>query len=260
MVRPKKSLGQHFLKDSGIAQRIVDALQLPAGKNAVMEIGPGTGVLTQYLAKNPNIDLTVVELDRDSVAYLKQHYPTLQLKIIEGDFLDLDLTSITRSNFHIIGNFPYNISSQIFFKVLENRSQVRQVVCMLQKEVADRIAEKEGSKTYGILSVLLQAYYDIEFLFKVPPGVFFPPPKVMSGVIRLMRNKRETLGCDEVLFKKVVKQSFQNRRKTLRNALKPLNLIASIYAVPLMDKRAEQLSVEQFISLTKLIEQGQCNL
>jgi 16S rRNA (adenine1518-N6/adenine1519-N6)-dimethyltransferase len=131
---------------------------------------------------------------------------------------------------------------------------------MLQKEVADRIAEKEGSKTYGILSVLLQAYYDIEFLFKVPPGVFFPPPKVMSGVIRLMRNKRETLGCDEVLFKKVVKQSFQNRRKTLRNALKPLNLIASIYAVPLMDKRAEQLSVEQFISLTKLIEQGQCNL
>lgn len=260
MVRPKKSLGQHFLKDSGIAQRIVDALQLPAGKNAVMEIGPGTGVLTQYLAKNPNIDLTVVELDRDSVAYLKQHYPALQPKIIEGDFLDLDLISITRSKFHIIGNFPYNISSQIFFKVLENRNQVQQVVCMLQKEVADRIAEKEGSKTYGILSVLLQAYYDIEFLFKVPPGVFFPPPKVMSGVIRLMRNKRETLGCDEVLFKKVVKQSFQNRRKTLRNALKPLNLIASIYAVPLMDKRAEQLSVEQFISLTKLIEQGQCNL
>ena len=256
MVRPKKSLGQHFLKDQGIAQRIVDALQLPAGKNAVMEIGPGTGVLTQYLAKNPNIDLTLVELDRDSVAYLKQHYPALQTKIIEGDFLDLDLTVITRPNFHIIGNFPYNISSQIFFKVLENRNQVRQVVCMLQKEVADRVAEKEGSKTYGILSVLLQAYYDIEFLFKVPPGVFFPPPKVMSGVIRLIRNNRETLGCDEVLFKKVVKQSFQNRRKTLRNALKPLNLNASVYALPIMDKRAEQLSVEQFISLTKLIEQG----
>lgn len=256
MVRPKKSLGQHFLKDQGIAQRIVDALQLPAGKNAVMEIGPGTGVLTQYLAKNPNIDLTLVELDRDSVAYLKQHYPALQTKIIEGDFLDLNLTTITGASFHIIGNFPYNISSQIFFKVLENRNQVRKVVCMLQKEVADRIAEKEGSKTYGILSVLLQAYYDIEFLFKVPPGVFFPPPKVMSGVIRLIRNNRETLGCDEVLFKKVVKQSFQNRRKTLRNALKPLNLVASIYALPMMDKRAEQLSVEQFISLTKLIEQG----
>lgn len=260
MIRPKKSLGQHFLKDQGIAQRIVDALKLPSEKSAVVEIGPGTGMLTQYLVKNPSIDLTLIELDRDSVAYLKQHYPAFQNKIIEGDFLELDLTSTIGSDFHIIGNFPYNISSQIFFKVLENRNQVRQVVCMLQKEVADRIAEKEGSKVYGILSVLLQAYYDIEFLFKVPPGVFFPPPKVMSGVIRLIRNHRETLGCNEVLFKKVVRQSFQNRRKTLRNALKPLNLNASIYALPIMDKRAEQLSVEQFISLTKLIEQASCNL
>jgi 16S rRNA (adenine1518-N6/adenine1519-N6)-dimethyltransferase len=255
-VRPKKSLGQHFLKDQGIAQKIVEALKLPIGKNNVVEIGPGTGVLTQYLVKNPDIDLTLIELDRDSVAYLKTHYPKLEGKIIEGDFLDLDLESAVGSDFHIIGNFPYNISSQIFFKVFENRNQVKQVVCMLQKEVADRIAEKEGSKTYGILSVLLQAYYDIEFLFKVPPGVFFPPPKVMSGVIRLIRNNRETLGCDEVIFKKVVKQSFQTRRKTLRNALKPLNLNAAIYALPIMDKRAEQLSVEQFISLTKLIEQG----
>jgi 16S rRNA (adenine1518-N6/adenine1519-N6)-dimethyltransferase len=158
------------------------------------------------------------------------------------------------ADLHIIGNFPYNISSQIFFKVLEHRSQVKQVVCMLQKEVADRIAEKPGSKTYGILSVLLQAYYDIEYLFKVPPGVFFPPPKVMSAVIRLTRNNRERLDCDEVLFKVVVKQAFQNRRKTLRNALKVLNLPASLISHPLLDKRAEQLEVEQFVFLTKQLE------
>lgn len=234
----------------------MDGLVLPEGPVQVIEIGPGTGVLTQYLMTKPQVALTLFEIDRESVAYLKEQFPSLASKIVEGDFLQMDLEKVVPGDFHIIGNFPYNISSQIFFKVLEHRQQAKQIVCMLQKEVADRIAEKEGSKTYGILSVMLQAYYHIDYLFKVPPGVFFPPPKVMSAVIRLTRNNRVTLGCDEALFKKVVKQSFQNRRKTLRNALKPLNLKATILALPLMDKRAEQLSVEQFISLTQLIEQG----
>ncbi len=256
MVRPKKFLGQHFLKDQNIASKIVEALRLTGEPQQVIEIGPGTGVLTQFLASNQQIDLKLIEIDRESVVYLKEHYPKLQTNIIEGDFLELDL-SVLASEYLIIGNFPYNISSQIFFRILEERTRVKQVVCMLQKEVADRIAEKEGSKTYGILSVLLQAYYDIEYLFKVPPGVFHPPPKVMSAVIRLTRNNRTTLGCNEELFQRVVKQSFQNRRKTLRNALKPLNLDASIVALPLLDKRAEQLSVEQFIDLTKLIEAKQ---
>jgi len=255
-VRPKKFLGQHFLKDQNIASKIVEALLLASGENLVLEIGPGTGVLTQLLVAKSEIDLRLIEIDRESVAYLREHYPQLKDKIVEGDFLELKLDQLFPGSFKIIGNFPYNISSQIFFKVLEHHNQVTQVVCMLQKEVADRLAEKEGSKTYGILSVLLQAYYDIEYLFKVPPGVFHPPPKVMSAVIRLTRNSRPKLGCDEALFKKVVKQSFQNRRKTLRNALKPLTLNASVYALPLMDQRAEQLSVEQFVSLTQLIEKS----
>jgi 16S rRNA (adenine1518-N6/adenine1519-N6)-dimethyltransferase len=256
LVRPKKFLGQHFLKDQNIASKIVDALVLADKNNFVLEIGPGTGVLTQFLVKNKNIDLHLVEIDRESVAYLKEHYPLYAHKIIEGDFLKLDLGQLTNTDIHIIGNFPYNISSQIFFKVLDHRNKVKQVVGMIQKEVADRMAEKEGSKTYGILSVLLQAYYDIEFLFKVSPGVFFPPPKVMSGVIRMTRNNRDRLACDEVLFKKVVKQGFQNRRKTLRNALKPLNLPTQVLSLPQMDLRAEQLSVEDFISLTLQIEQA----
>lgn len=258
MVRPKKFLGQHFLKDKSIALRIVESLQLSEVKNAVLEIGPGTGVLTQFLVQNEKIDLKVVEIDRESVAHLKENFPALNARIVEGDFLEMDVAEIfpKGSRINIIGNFPYNISSQIFFKILDHRDSVAQVVCMLQKEVADRIAEKEGSKTYGILSVLLQAYYTIDYLFKVPPGVFFPPPKVMSAVIRLRRNDRTRLPCDEVLFKKVVKQSFQNRRKTLRNALKNLNLPASVYALPVMDKRAEQLSVEGFISLTSTIEKS----
>ena len=249
MVRPKKHLGQHFLKDKNIASRIVDSLILSADHNQVIEIGPGTGVLTEFLQAKDNADLRLIEIDRESIAYLKENFPTLRTQIIEGDFLDIELDKI-----HIIGNFPYNISSQIFFKVLDYRSQVTQVVCMLQKEVADRIAEKAGSKTYGILSVLLQAYYDIEYLFKVPPGVFFPPPKVMSAVIRLTRNKRVKLECDEVLFKGVVKQAFQNRRKTLRNALKVLNLPASFLSHPLLDKRAEQLEVDQFIFITQQLQ------
>jgi 16S rRNA (adenine1518-N6/adenine1519-N6)-dimethyltransferase len=254
MVRAKKFLGQHFLKDQNIALRIVESLVLTGDKNFTLEIGPGMGVLTKLMMNDPKMDLHLAEIDRESVAYLKEHYPALTERIHEGDFLKMDLRQLTSADIHIIGNFPYNISSQIFFRVLENRHQVKQVVCMLQKEVADRIAEKEGSKTYGILSVLLQAYYDVEYLFKVPPGVFNPPPKVMSAVIRLRRNQRQHLECNEVLFQKVVKQGFQNRRKTLRNALKPLNLPAHIAALPVMDKRAEQLSVEQFISLTFQIE------
>ena len=250
-------MGQHFLKDKNIALRIVDSLVLSKGLNQVVEIGPGTGVLTQYLSMNPDIDLKVVEIDRESVAYLADHFPSLKGRIISGDFLELEIEKEFSENLIIIGNFPYNISSQIFFKILDHRSQVSQVVCMIQKEVADRIAEKEGSKTYGILSVFLQTFYNIEYLFKVPPGVFFPPPKVMSAVIRLLRNQRDKLECDEVLYRKVVKQAFQNRRKTLRNALKILNLPPSISTLELMDKRAEQLSVEQFIFLTKEIQKIQ---
>jgi 16S rRNA (adenine1518-N6/adenine1519-N6)-dimethyltransferase len=256
MVRPKKFLGQHFLKDKNIALRIVDSLVLSKGVNQVVEIGPGTGVLTQYLLTNPDIDLKVVEIDRESVTYLAEHYPSLKGRIISNDFLELEMEKEFSENLIIIGNFPYNISSQIFFKILDHRNQVSQVVCMIQKEVADRIAEKEGSKTYGILSVFLQTFYDIEYLFKVPPGVFFPPPKVMSAVIRLVRNQRDKLECDEVLYRKVVKQAFQTRRKTLRNALKILNLPPSISKLDLMDKRAEQLSVEQFIFLTKEIQKS----
>lgn len=254
MVRPKKFLGQHFLKDKNIAHRIVESLILAKGVNHVVEIGPGTGVLTHDLIIHPEIDLHVVEIDRESVTYLAEHYPNLKDRIISRDFLELELDKLFAKNLIIIGNFPYNISSQIFFRILDHRNQVSQVVCMIQKEVADRIAEKEGSKTYGILSVLLQTFYDIEYLFKVPPGVFFPPPKVMSAVIRLVRNQRDQLACDESLYKKVVKQAFQNRRKTLRNALKSLNLPPSIYKLDIMDKRAEQLSVDQFINLTVEIE------
>jgi 16S rRNA (adenine1518-N6/adenine1519-N6)-dimethyltransferase len=251
MVRPKKSLGQHFLKDQNIAARIVEALAPTS--NQVIEIGPGTGVLTRLLLQRKGIQLTLIEIDRDSVAYLRQNFPQRTYSLIEGDFLKLDLPKIITDGCSIIGNFPYNISSQIFFKVLDHHVQVGEVVCMLQKEVADRIAAPPGNKTYGILSVLLQAYYDIQILFKVPPGVFFPPPKVMSAVIHLKRNGRKKLECDETLFRVVVKQAFQTRRKTLRNALKNLTLPASISALPIMDKRAEQLTVEEFMSLTKLI-------
>jgi 16S rRNA (adenine1518-N6/adenine1519-N6)-dimethyltransferase len=256
-VRPKKSLGQHFLNDQNIARRIVDGLPTPGeGMISVLEIGPGMGVLTRFLAERKNIALKLIEIDRESVAYLKKNYPNLQEKIIEGDFLDFDLKEIFTGQCSIIGNFPYNISSQIFFKVLEHRDQVQHVVCMLQKEVADRLAAQHGNKTYGILSVLLQAYYNIKFLFKVPPGVFTPPPKVMSGVIRLDRNDRAQLGCDEKLFVQVVKQGFNNRRKTLRNALKNLNLAIEVSSLVLLDKRAEQLTVDDFIMLTKLIEES----
>jgi 16S rRNA (adenine1518-N6/adenine1519-N6)-dimethyltransferase len=255
-VRPKKSLGQHFLHDLNIAERIVESLKHATTPQHVLEIGPGMGVLTQFLVKRQLTDLKVIEIDRDSVAYLKKHYPALQERIIEGDFLAIGMPEIFPDKFSIIGNFPYNISSQIFFKVLECHDRIEQVVCMLQKEVAERIAAPPGSKTYGILSVLLQAYYDIQYLFKVPPGVFTPPPKVMSAVIRLERNWVVKLPCDEILFVQVVKQAFNTRRKTLRNALKNLNLAAEIVALPLLDKRAEQLSVGEFQNLTLLIEKS----
>jgi 16S rRNA (adenine1518-N6/adenine1519-N6)-dimethyltransferase len=254
-VRPKKFLGQHFLHDQQIARKIVDGLLIIDQKN-VVEIGPGMGVLTRFLQAIDNIDLTLIEIDRDSVSYLKKHFPALEQKIIEGDFLEQDLRHLVPGKFSVIGNFPYNISSQIFFRILEQREVVMQVVCMLQKEVADRIASPPGNKTYGILSVLLQAYFRIEYLFKVSPGVFTPPPKVMSAVIRLTRNDTVKLACDETLFFQVVKQGFNNRRKTLRNALKNLNLAAEVVSMPLLDKRAEQLSVESFVELTRAIEKS----
>lgn len=256
MVKPKKHLGQHFLADPNIARRIVAALQLPDDVRQVLEIGPGMGVLTQYLLENPAYTTSVVEIDTESVAYLKQHYPALAPRIFATDFLKQDLSQLFPGQpLAIIGNFPYNISSQIFFSVLNNRQQVREVVGMIQKEVAERLAEPPGSKTYGILSVLLQAYYTIEYMFTVPAHVFVPPPKVESAVVRLVRNDVEQLDCDEKLFFQVVKQAFQTRRKTLRNALKPFGMPAEATTDAIFEKRAEQLGVAEFVRLTQHVGQ-----
>ncbi|HVD97171.1 MAG TPA: 16S rRNA (adenine(1518)-N(6)/adenine(1519)-N(6))-dimethyltransferase RsmA [Cytophagaceae bacterium] len=254
-VRAKKHLGQHFLNDQHIAEKIVESLT-PEGKyRDVLEVGPGMGVLTQFLTKKEDYTTWVVEIDRESIQYLKKNYTQqLENRIIEGDFLRLKLEDIFKDKFAVIGNFPYNISSQIFFKILEYRDQIPESVGMIQKEVAERMAAKHGNKTYGILSVLLQAFYDIEYLFTVHEHVFTPPPKVKSGVIRLRRNNRGQLPCDEKLFFKVVKQSFSTRRKTLRNCLKSFNLPAEMMAEPIFDKRAEQLSVNDFIELTTRIQ------
>jgi len=251
-VRPKKALGQHFLTDLKVAQNIADALLCPAEeKTDVLEVGPGMGVLTQYLLQRPEVSLKAVEIDRESVDYLLVHFPEINGSLIEGDFLRLKLENFFPGNFCVIGNFPYNISSQIFFRILDYKEQVPQVVCMIQKEVAERIAEKPGTKTYGILSVLLQAWYDIDYLFTVGEGCFNPPPKVKSAVIRLTRNSRTDLGCDAGLFKTVVKTAFNQRRKTLRNSLKPLILAKGITTEdPVWDLRPERLSVEDFIALT----------
>jgi len=259
MVRPKKFLGQHFLKDTNVAAKIVQALSAgPDGAMPVLEIGPGTGVLTRLLVPRFPQSLRLIEIDGESVDHLQKEFPQLGNRIVHGDFLQTELDQLMGGKeFAIIGNFPYNISSQIFFKVLDHRDRVAEIVCMLQKEVADRLCAGPGTKTYGILSILLQAFYDLEFLFKVSPGVFHPPPKVMSAVIRLGRNGRKTLPCDEQLFRSVVKQAFQKRRKTLRNALKHLNLPGSVGSLDLMDKRPEQLSVEDYIFLTQRIEQGE---
>ena len=260
-VRPKKALGQHFLTDLSVSRRIADSL-LAEERTDVLEVGPGMGVLTRFLLERPEIALRAVEIDRESVDYLLMHYPELNGALIEADFLRLRLENFFPGNFFVIGNFPYNISSQIFFKILDYRERVPQVVCMIQKEVAERIAEKPGSKTYGILSVLLQAWYDIEFLFTVGPGAFNPPPKVQSAVIRLRRNGRTSLPCDEALFKTVVKTAFNQRRKTLRNSLKPLiadkasreqwdaETLSAFVSRPVFDLRPERLGVEEFVDLT----------
>lgn len=250
-VKPKKFLGQHFLKDLDIAKRIADTLD-DFADIPIIEVGPGMGVLTQFLIEKGR-DLTVVEIDRESVLYLESHFPSLHGRIIEGDFLRIDLKDICPGEFCVIGNYPYNISSQIFFKVLEYKDQIPCCSGMLQKEVAERIAAPPGSKTYGILSVLLQAWYDIEYLFTVSEKVFDPPPKVKSAVIKLVRNDRTSLGCDEKLFKTVVKTSFNQRRKTLRNSMKPLlGKDCKDYSNPIFDKRPEQLNVADFIFLTEI--------
>ena len=246
-VRAKKFLGQHFLTDESIAERIARSL---TGRTAnLLEIGPGMGVLTKYLVDDARYRFKAIELDTESVDYLHRHYPTLD--VIEGDFLRLDLSKIfDNATFSIIGNFPYNISSQILFRVFEQRGSVPEVVGMFQKEVAERVAAGPGSKTYGILSVLLSAFYNIEYLFTVHENVFNPPPKVKSAVIRLTRNDVAKLDCDEKLFVQVVKTGFNQRRKTLRNALKPLNLSLDNIPDDLLAKRAEQLSVADFTLIT----------
>ncbi len=253
-VRAKKHLGQHFLRDMEVASRIAASLPLD-GRTSVLEIGPGTGVLTQFLLQNPDIDLTAVELDGESVKYLNQHYP--QLKVIEADFLKMDLKTMYQDKFCIIGNFPYNISSQIFFKMLDNKDSIPCLVGMIQKEVAERMAAPAGSKTCGILSVLMQAYYSIDYLFTVHEHVFDPPPKVKSAVIRLTRNDVSKIDCNEQLFKTVVKTAFNQRRKQMRNSLKPLVAKDNpMFADPLFDKRPEQLDVAAFIDLTNRIEKA----
>lgn len=255
-VRAKKFLGQHFLKDLSVAQKIAETIE----EGPVLEIGPGMGVLTQFLLKNPRIQLTAIEIDRESVAYLKEWYPELHL--IEGDFLKLDLDVIYPSgNFNVIGNYPYNISSQIFFKVLEYKDRIPVCSGMIQKEVAERITSKPGNKAYGILSVLLQAYYDIEYLFTVDEHVFNPPPKVKSAVIRMTRNERKHLDCDEMLFKQVVKTAFNQRRKQMRNSLQPLVGKGNpLLEEKIFTKRPEQLSVEEFVELTRMIQEGLNNI
>ncbi|MGL5620198.1 MAG: 16S rRNA (adenine(1518)-N(6)/adenine(1519)-N(6))-dimethyltransferase RsmA [Tannerellaceae bacterium] len=252
LVRPKKALGQHFLTDLTIAERIADSIEqfkhLP-----VLEIGPGMGVLTQFLVKK-GYDLSVVELDGESVEYLNEHFPELHGKIYGEDFLKMDLDKLFSGEFCVIGNYPYNISSQIFFKVLDYKDRIPCCSGMIQKEVAERLASGPGKKAYGILSVLLQAWYDVEYMFTVSEHVFNPPPKVKSAVIRFTRNNRDDLGCDPKLFKTVVKTGFNQRRKTLRNSLKPLlGKDCEVYSDPIFDKRPEQLSVQQFIELTNMV-------
>lgn len=253
-VKAKKNLGQHFLTDLSVAQRIADTL-LDYRETPVLEIGPGMGVLTQYLIADGH-DLKVVELDTESVEYLNEHYPELDGRIISADFLKLNLTEIFGDReFCVIGNYPYNISSQILFKILDYKDQVPCCSGMFQREVAQRVAAPPGAKTYGILSVLLQAWYDIEYLFTVPEHVFNPPPKVKSGVIKLTRNSVTDLGCDEKLFKTVVKTSFGQRRKTLRNSLRSMvQNDAEVLQNPIFAMRPEQLSVAQFIELTNIID------
>ncbi|MES2680009.1 MAG: 16S rRNA (adenine(1518)-N(6)/adenine(1519)-N(6))-dimethyltransferase RsmA [Bacteroidota bacterium] len=251
-VRAKKHLGQHFLTDETIARNIVDALLEKDKTTTIIEVGPGTGVLTQFLIDELD-NYLALDVDVESVEFLKNKYPAKKDKILLTDFLEADLQKLAGAKYNVIGNFPYNISSQIMFKVLENKDQVDFVVGMFQKEVAMRLAEKPGSKVYGILSVLLQAFYDIEYLFTVNENVFNPPPKVKSAVIRLTRNNVKQLDCDEVLFKKVIKTTFNQRRKTIRNSIRTL-FNDNEQRHPLLDKRPEQLSVAQFVELTQFVQ------
>lgn len=252
-IRAKKHLGQHFLKDEAIAEKIGNTLSLE-GYNNVLEIGPGMGVLTKYLIKK-DIEVIAMDLDSESIAYLGKSYPNKNLKIIEGDFLKFDISQLFGAEqFAITGNFPYNISTQIVFKMLEWKEQIPEFTGMFQKEVAQRICAKEGSKTYGILSVLAQAFYDAEYLFTVPPSVFNPPPKVDSGVLSLKRKEDFSIPCSEKMLYKVVKTAFQQRRKTLRNSLKSFNISDKIKEDSIFGQRPEQLSVSQFISLTQKLE------
>ncbi len=252
-VKAKKHLGQHFLKDESVAQNIADTLSLE-GYEDVLEIGPGMGVLTKYLLEKP-INTYVIEIDAESVEYLGVHYDKLKDKIISQDFLKYDINEVfKRKQLAIIGNFPYNISTQIVFKVLEYKNQIPEFSGMFQKEVAERICEKKGSKAYGILSVLAQAFYDTEYLFTVSEHVFDPPPKVKSGVMRMRRKEDYSLPCSEKLLFTVVKTAFQQRRKTLRNSLKTLNLSDNLREDEVFNLRPEQLSVAQFIELTQKIE------
>ncbi len=250
-VRAKKSLGQHFLIDEDVCARIAGVLT-GEGYDKILEVGPGMGVLTKHLIKQDK-QIHLVELDRDSVAYLRVHYPDLSPDLIEGDFLELDLDAHFKDQFALIGNYPYNISSQILFKMVENRHLIPEGGGMFQKEVAKRVASEPGSKVYGVISVLIQAYYDVEYCFTVPPEVFNPPPKVDSGVIRLRRKENYHLDCDERLFKTVVKTAFSQRRKTLSNALKPLIRDPELKAKEIMRLRAERLSVDDFVQLTNWI-------
>lgn len=253
-VRAKKALGQHFLTDQKVARAIVDALDLTHADAQVLEVGPGMGVLTQYLLERKELDLKLVEIDGESVDYLLTHFPGMQGRLMQADFLRLPLEKVFPGDFLIIGNFPYNISSQIFFKVLDYRDRIPVCSGMIQKEVAERLASKPGKKAYGILSVLLQAWYDIEYLFTVDENVFAPPPKVKSAVIRLTRNKRQSLSCDEQLFKTVVKTAFNQRRKQMRNSLQQLAGKGNpILEENIFTRRPEQLSVEEFIELTQKI-------
>ena len=251
-VRAKKHLGQHFLKDLGIARDIAHSLSLK-NYSKVLEVGPGMGVLTQFLIPL-DTETFVIEIDKESVSYLKKHYPELDNHLIEGDFLKLPLQEIFKEPIAIIGNFPYNISSQILFKAIDHKDLIPEIVGMFQKEVAERVVSPPGSKKYGVISVLLQCYYDVEYLFTVDETVFDPPPKVKSAVIRLRRNDRDKLDCDEKKFIQVVKTAFSQRRKTLRNALKSLNLVDENSASQYLSLRAEQLSVENFMNLTSCFE------
>ena len=245
-VKAKKHLGQHFLTDQNIARKIVDSLSFESYRK-VLEVGPGTGVLTKFLL-DKNAEIFVAEIDKESIAYLKKHYPKLEEKHFAGDFLKIDIPEIFGEDLAVIGNFPYNISSQILFKIIDNYKLIPEMSGMFQKEVAERTAAKPRTKDYGILSVLVQAYYDVEYLFTVHENVFNPPPKVKSGVIRMTRNPKEGLAGNEILFKQIVKACFNQRRKKLSNALKILNIPENLKSHKFLEKRAEELSVADFIA------------